>query len=89
MLRLWMMKETGKISAADRHAATAAYLAGPRPVMVVDWSLCQCSQYQHPHPPHRSEKSVFDYHRSLSYISIFVKDKKHEVQRKNKPRARR
>jgi len=67
------MSETGKIPKAVRAAATAAYLAGPRPAVNLP-ARCTCSQHRFAHDAHVEEKAVFDYHRSL-----------HVVKRKNAP----
>lgn len=73
-----MSDKTGKVPKADRAAATAAYLAGPHEPVLIYWTLCKCAQYEFPHEPHRVEKSVFDYHRSLKLVN-------HEMQHKDKP----
>ena len=75
------MLETGKVSKADRVAATAAYLAGPRPVIVLPVQ-CTCSQYTYPHDAHVAEKATFEAHRAMRY-------KPDAMQRKNTTRQAR
>jgi hypothetical protein len=56
----------GVISKADRHAFTVAYMAGPRPAVVVG-PFCSCSERPYPHDAHVDEMQVFEGHRSLRY----------------------
>jgi hypothetical protein len=62
------VKEKGTISKADRAAATTAWLAGPHVPTEYRDTMCQCSQYQYPHPPHENEQTIFDYHISLGGV---------------------
>jgi hypothetical protein len=72
------MNGTGKISNADRHAFTAAYMAAVVPDSVPVGPFCACSERPYPHPAHTEELAVFEYHRSL-----------HAMQRKNPARQTR